>query len=176
MRQVCTVMVMTLLAACGGEAEVQRVDAPLAGAEASPHAGSDSAFEALQERGAGPLGMGVDQYASTHQFDILPDGGRIELQHDTDDAAAIARIREHLQEITRAFAAGDFSTPAFVHMQQVPGTDVMAAKRDVIEYDYRQLPRGGEVTITSTDAEALDAIRRFMEFQRADHRASGHGH
>ena len=38
----------------------------------------DSAFAALQERGSAAEAMGVDQYASAHLFDDLPDGGRIE--------------------------------------------------------------------------------------------------
>jgi hypothetical protein len=164
------------LLACGGDADVERTEPPVAGAEAMPGAGSDSAFEALQQRGAQPLGMGVDQERSTHRFDVLPEGGRIEYVYDSDDAEQVGRIREHLQDIARAFAAGDFSTPAFVHMQQVPGTGTMAAKRDVIAYEYRPLARGGEIVITTTDAEALQAIREFMDFQRSDHRAGGHGH
>ncbi len=131
-------------------------------------------FEALQERGA--IGMGVDQYASTHVFDALPDGGRIEYQHDRDDSAGIEQIRRHLREIQAAFEAGDFSTPAFVHAQQVPGTDVMAARREHIEYVYRDLPRGGELRLITEDAQALEAIREFMAFQRSDHRAEGMDH
>ena len=135
---------------------------------------SDSAFAALQHRGM--QAMGVDQYTSTHHFDALPDGGRIELQRDVDDSAGVAQIRRHLQEITKAFAAGDFSTPAFVHMQDVPGTRVMAVKRGVISYTYRELPRGGEVRIVTQDSAALEAIREFMAFQRQDHRAGGTDH
>jgi hypothetical protein len=138
------------------------------------HADTGSAFAALQKRGM--QAMGVDQYTSTHQFDALPDGGRIELQRDVDDTAGVAQIQRHLREITKAFAAGDFSTPAFVHMQDVPGTKVMAAKRGVISYTYRDLPRGGEVRIVTTDPQALEAIREFMAFQRLDHRAGGVDH
>jgi hypothetical protein len=142
-------------------------------AQAGPPA-EDSAFQALQQRGA--LGMGVDQYASTHVFDALPDGGRIEYQHDGDDAEGIEQIRRHLQEIRTAFAAGDFSTPAFVHARDVPGTDVMAARRDHIEYVYRDLPRGGELRLITEDPQTLAAIRDFMAFQRSDHRADGMDH
>ena len=115
----------------------------------------------------------MDQYTSTHLFDALPEGGRIELQRNVDDPAGVAQIRQHLQEIARAFQSGDFTTPAFVHMQSVPGTEVMAAKRDAISYEYRELPRGGEVHITTRDPDALVAIHEFMAFQRQDHRAGG---
>lgn len=155
---------MALLAACGGRP---------ANHTASPAPG-DTAFAALQRRGA--VAMGVDQYTSTHRFDSLPDGGRIELQRDGDDPEGVAQIRRHLQEIARAFAAGDFSTPAFVHMRDVPGTAVMAAKRGAITYTYRDLPRGGEVRIVTRDAEAVRAVHEFLAFQRGDHHAGGHVH
>lgn len=131
--------------------------------------GADSAFRALQDRGK--RAMGVDQYTSTHRFEALPDGGRIELQRDVDDSAGAATIRSHLREIARAFASGDFSTPAVVHMQEVPGVKVMTARRGEISYTYHDLPRGGEVRIQTKNPEALTAIREFLAFQRADHRA-----
>ena len=135
----------------------------------------DSAYAAVQSRGADPRGMGVDQRTSLHQFDALPDGGRIELQRAFDDTAGVMAIRRHLREIASAFAAGDFHTPGFVHMRQVPGTAVMAAKRDAITYAVRDLPGGGEVRITTTDAGAVAAVHQFIAFQRSDHRAGGVG-
>lgn len=131
----------------------------------------DSAFAALQARGH--QAMGVDQYTSTHRFDALADGGRIELQRDSDDPEGIETIRAHLRAIADAFSRGDFATPAFVHAERVPGTDVMAARRAHIRYLYRDLPRGGEVRIVTEDAEALRAIHAFMAYQRTDHRAGG---
>ncbi|MBI4500988.1 MAG: hypothetical protein HY700_07485 [Gemmatimonadetes bacterium] len=151
----------------------------LASAQAAGQSGqargqSDSAFAAMQARGK--TAMGVDQYTSRHQFDVLPDGGRIELQRDVDDPAGVAQIRRHLQRITKSFKAGDFTTPAFVHMQPVPGASVMAAKRGAITYTYHELPRGGEVRIVTHDPEALQAIEQFMAFQRQDHHAGGMDH
>ncbi|MFL5576742.1 MAG: hypothetical protein ACJ79S_12315 [Gemmatimonadaceae bacterium] len=136
---------------------------------------ADSAFAAVQARGADARGMGVDQSTSVHQFDALPDGGRIVLQRAVDDSVGVAQIRRHLRAIAAAFAAGDFRTPAFVHMQQVPGTAVMAAKRGAVTYVARDLPHGGEVRITTRDPEALAAVHEFIAFQRHDHRASGVG-
>src|SRR6185369_17537166 len=95
------------------------------------------------------------------------------LVRDTDDSAGVAQIRRHLREIADAFSRGDFSTPAFVHMQSVPGTRVMAAKRAVITYEPRDLARGGELRIRTSDHEALHAIHEFMAFQRQEHHAPG---
>jgi hypothetical protein len=134
---------------------------------------NDSAFAALQERGK--MAMGVDQYNSRHQFDVLPDGGRIALEMKDGDTLAVAQIRAHLKLIEHAFQAGDFSTPQFVHMRAMPGTGVMARRKALIHYSYADLPAGGEVRITTKDPESLRAIRRFMEAQRGDHKAGGHG-
>lgn len=135
----------------------------------APAATNDSAFRALQQRGRGT--MGVDQYASQHRFTDLPDGGRIELQMRDADPAEIAQIRRHLQQVTLEFSRGIFTAPDSTHAMVVPGTTVMAAKKAAIRYDFRPLPRGGEVRITTQDPEALRAIREFLAFQRGDHRA-----
>jgi len=139
----------------------------------APHAAGkhDSAFASMQARGK--MAMGVDQYTSTHHFDALPDGGRIELQRDVDDSAGVARIRAHMREIAHAFKSGDFSTPAMVHLREVPGTKVMAERRALITYEPRDLPRGAELLIRTSDATALRAIHDFMAFQRGEHHATG---
>lgn len=131
----------------------------------------DEDFAAMQERGAHV--MGVNQYMSAHVFEDLPDGGRVVLERaDAADTAAIRTIRAHMREIVADFRAGDFSKPFAVHAQTVPGTAVMRAKRAAIVYDARDLPRGGEVRITTSDSAAVNAIHRFLAFQRAEHHAN----
>ena len=131
----------------------------------------DSSFAALQARGK--MAMGVDQYTSAHRFDVLPDGGRIALEMKDGDSLAVAQIRAHMKLIEHAFQAGDFSTPEFVHARSMPGTDIMSRNKALIRYRYSDLPRGGEVRITTTDPQSLAAIREFLTAQRGDHRA-GH--
>lgn len=131
----------------------------------------DSSFAALQARGK--MAMGVDQYSSAHRFDVLPEGGRIALQMQDGDSLGVAQIRAHMKLIEHAFQAGDFSTPEFVHARSMPGTDIMSRNKALIRYTYADLPRGGEVRITTTDPESLAAIREFLTAQRGDHRA-GH--
>jgi hypothetical protein len=134
---------------------------------------TDSSFAALQARGQ--MAMGVDQYKSAHHFDVLPNGGRIALQMKDDDSLSTAQIRAHLKLIQHAFEAGDFSTPQFVHMRAMPGTAAMARRRAHIKYEYSDLPRGGEVRITTSDPDALAAIRQFVAAQSGDHRVE-HSH
>lgn len=135
---------------------------------------TDTSFAAMQSRGK--QAMGVDQYTSTHTFDSHATGGRITLLRDTTDSAGVAAIRAHLRDIAAAFGSGDFSTPQFVHMQTVPGTKEMAALRSKITYRVRDLPRGAELTISTSDTTALRAVHRFMAFQRGEHHAGGMTH
>jgi hypothetical protein len=138
----------------------------------SPGSAADRDFEAVQSRGR--VAMGVDQYTSTHLFQPRPDGGRIELQRDHADSAGRAQILRHMREIAAAFEAGNFSVPGFVHAREVPGTRLMAARRNEIRYEVESLPRGGALQLTSRDSLAVSAIHSFLAFQRKDHRAGMH--
>ena len=134
---------------------------------------TDSAFKAVQERGAEV--MGVDQYTSHHVFEDLPDGGRVVLaRDDASDSIAVAIIRAHLRAIADSFSRGIFTDPSRVHAREVPGTSPMARLRGKISYDMVDRPGGGEVRITSSDPEAIAAIHEFLAFQRMDHHAAGH--
>jgi hypothetical protein len=160
-------LILALVCACSpGSDAASRADARRAAAEA------DSRFADVQRRGH--AAMGVDQYTSTHLFQALPDGGRIELQRDTADSADRLRILEHMGKIAAAFGAGDFTVPGFVHAREVPGTAVMAARRATIRYVVESLPRGAAVRLTTGDSSAIEAIHEFLAFQRQDHRAGTH--
>jgi hypothetical protein len=130
---------------------------------------SDSAFRALQSRGKQV--MGVDQYSSSHVFEDFEDGGRVVLQRDVDDTAGTRVIREHMRDVAKRFTAGDFSLSEAVHDDHaIPGVETMRKVRTAIRYAYRDLPRGGEVRITTSDSRAVEAIHQFLAFQRSDHR------
>jgi hypothetical protein len=143
------------------------------GAPHTRQAAGDTSFAATQQRGR--MVMGVDQYTSTHVFEDLPDGGRIVLDRDSaSDTAGIRIIRAHMRAIAAEFAAGDFTKPFEVHAEVVPGTAVMAARRDRITYEAVDRPRGGEVRIRTTDSAAVAAVHDFLAFQRSAHHAGGH--
>ncbi|MFL5488676.1 MAG: hypothetical protein ACJ8AJ_09360 [Gemmatimonadaceae bacterium] len=134
---------------------------------------SDSAFALLQQRGESA--MGVNQYTSQHVFEPLPDGGRIVLQRKESDTTGEETIRAHMRTIATSFANGDFAVPGFVHAtSDVPGTGRMKELRAEIVYSARDLPRGGEVVISTKNPDAVAAIHEFLAFQRMDHRAGMH--
>ncbi len=118
--------------------------------------------------------MGVDQAASSHRFETLPDGGRIVyVMNDTRDAAGVSVIRHHLQAIADSFTAGVFSDPMLVHAREVSGAATMSRLKDRISYRYADRAGGGELRLLTADPEAGAAIRDFLAFQRSDHRAPG---
>ena len=163
MRATLLVSAALLLAACDKQPSV---------ATARRSAASrDTAFARVQSRGQ--VAMGVDQYTSTHIFEPLPDGGRIELQRDAQDSAGASQIRRHMREIAASFAAGNFQLPGFVHARTVPGTEVMAAHRAEITYRVEDLPRGAALRLSSTTPSVVRAIHDFLQFQRQDHHAAG---
>ena len=135
-------------------------------------AANDPTYAGVQVRGESV--MRVNQYTSTHVFEPLPDGGRIELERDAADSAGAAQIRRHMHDIASRFAAGDFRLPGFVHARRVPGTDVMSARRTEIRYIVDSLPRGAALRLRSADPAAIRAIHDFLAFQRQDHHAAAH--
>lgn len=161
-------ILLALAAVAGGSpaARAQSHDHDAKRRHTAPRA--DTAFQGVQNRGARV--MGVDQYTSSHRFQALADGGRIELQRNVDDTAGVRMIRDHLRTIAKQFEGGDFSSSATVHARVVPGTTVMRARRDAIAYEFRPLARGGEVRIRTRDPHAVRAVHEFLAFQRSDHR------
>ena len=158
-----------LISSCTGSPEAAETETARRAAAAG-----DAGFAATQARGG--VAMEVDQYTSTHLFQPLPDGGRIELQRDAPDSAGRGRILAHMGRIAEAFVAGDFRIPGFVHAREVPGTGVMAAERGKISYAVESLPRGAALRLRSSDPAAVEAIHEFLAFQRMDHRAGAqHG-
>src|SRR3954470_8748702 len=80
--------------------------------------------EELNRRGA--LAMGFDQQKTRHRFTASRSGGTIAVDaNDAADAESLAAIRSHLQEIARAFAAGDFAKPLQTHGEMPPGAEDM---------------------------------------------------
>ena len=156
-------------------------DCPLAGAARGddPH---DCPLAAGREPSAGHAhagdpggraekGMGFSQERTTHHFLLSPDGGSIEVTaNDRSDAASRDQIRMHLAHIREMFTAGDFSIPMFVHDTTPPGVSTMKRRAGDIRYSYEEIAGGGRVGITTSDADARDAIHDFLRFQIQEHR------
>ena len=130
------------------------------------HAAHDASLDERGERA-----MGFSQTATVHHFILTPDGGRIQVEvRDASDASNRELVRQHLTQVARAFAAGDFDTPALVHARVPPGTDAMRRLKSEITYTYEETEAGARIHIKTNNAEALAAVHAFLRFQIEDHR------
>ncbi len=120
--------------------------------------------------------MGFDHEKTTHHFQLMSDGGAIQVEANApEDTASSDQIQEHLSHIAQMFADGDFTAPMLIHAQTPPGVAVMKRLTAEIEYRFEKTERGGRIRITTTNGEALAAIHEFLRFQIRDHGTSDSG-
>jgi len=138
--------------------------------EQCPHkAKGEEAQAAMTERGE--HAMGFSQTSTTHHFLLNADGGVISVSaNDAKDAESRDQIRMHLRHIARAFSNGNFDIPVFVHGQTLPGVPAMKHHSSDIRYDFKETEAGGQVSLSSNDPEAIDAIHDFLNFQIREHK------
>ena len=116
--------------------------------------------------------MGFDPQLTAHRFSLFTDGGAIDVNvKNPADTTNRDAIRSHLPHIAMMFGAGAFDAPMLVHdAANVPGTKVMAARKDAIRYQYEDTPSGGRVNIVTSDRKALAAVHEFLQYQISEHK------
>jgi hypothetical protein len=125
--------------------------------------------QTLEERGN--QGMGFDQEKITHHFLLTKDGGVIQVMaNSADDKISVDQIKMHLHHIAGAFSSGDFEIPMFVHDQTPPGVPTLKRLRKKLHYNLQTMDNGGRVVITTSNAEARQALWDFLRFQITEHK------
>src|SRR5262245_38807335 len=111
----------------------------------------DNSHRSMNDRGA--MVMGFDQEKTAHHFYLYDDGGAIDIAvKSASDVANRDAIRSHLPHIAMMFSGGDFNAPMLVHESAaVPGTAVLAQRKDTIRYTYAETASGGRVNIVTKD-------------------------
>lgn len=123
---------------------------------------------AMLERGN--VEMGFNQSMIHHHFMATTTGGEIMIMSaNMNDTKTINEIRSHVRDIQYEFSQGNFTKPFYIHAQAVPGTDVMTAKKDLIQYSIKDIDGGSALILTTNDTELLNGIRQFMDFQSSQH-------
>jgi hypothetical protein len=119
-------------------------------------------------RGQTVMGFNLDR--STHRF-IKNGYGGIEqvVADDPADSKTIEAIRAHVSGVAEAFQNGDFSSPAAIHGDSMPGLSVLRAAGSKLEVTYRELPEGSEITYRSNDRVVIDGIGLWFDAQLSDH-------
>ena len=114
--------------------------------------------------------MGFDQDAVVHHFVLRPSGGSIGVEvRDPKDAANLAAIRTHLRKIADDFGRGHFDAPFTTHGEVPPGVPTLQRLKSAVSYAYVDTTAGGRVDVSTTNAEALEAIHDFLRYQIREH-------
>ena len=129
---------------------------------------TDSNQTAMLERG--DIAMGFNQSMIHHHFMATKTGGEIMIMSiNMSDIKTINEIRSHVKDIQYEFSQGNFTKPFYIHAQVVPGTDIMTAKKNMIQYSIEDIDGGSVLILRANNTELLDAIQQFMNFQSTQH-------
>jgi hypothetical protein len=140
---------------------------------------SESRLDEVTERGARVMPFDLEQ--TTHVFTKTETGGVQQvIAKDPAQGEQIELIRQHLSKIAREFAQGDFSDPAKIHGEAMPGlAELKAAKPGAIQIEYREIAAGAQIDYVTKDPSLIDAIHRWFDAQLSDHArhaVPGHPH
>ncbi len=98
----------------------------------------------MATRGAQVMPFDLEQ--TMHVFQSLDDGGLQTVRtKDPANREQIALIQTHLQEEVAKFQRGDFSDPATIHGEAMPGLAELRAGAGQIEMQYTPLPDGAQM-------------------------------
>jgi len=115
--------------------------------------------------------MGFDQDKTVHHFVLTESGGYIDVStRDASDSSNRAAIKSHLGHIAQMFKEGNFDIPMLVHGEKPAGVETMQRLKDKIKYEYKATDRGGRVTITTSDKQALQGVHEFLRYQIKEHK------
>jgi hypothetical protein len=131
--------------------------------------------EEVATRGAQVMPFDLEQ--TMHVFQPLEDGGRqIVTANDPSNSVQIALIQAHLQEEAAKFRQGDFSDPAKIHGEDMPGLATLRAGAGHIDVQYTPLSNGAQIQYSTKEPALIAALHQWFAAQRSDHghHASGH--
>ena len=119
-------------------------------------------------RGAKVMPFDLEQ--TTHVFQKLDDGGLQKvIVKDPANKKQIALIQSHLKEESEKFRRSDFSDPAKIHGEDMPGLAQLKAGAGKIDIRYTALPDGAQIRYTAKDPKLVTALHQWFAAQLSDH-------
>ncbi|MFY9739089.1 MAG: hypothetical protein WAK11_08535 [Candidatus Cybelea sp.] len=120
--------------------------------------------------------MPFDMTAAMHMF--LPDstGGVLEVMFYNMDHRQITLVRSHLLAEAAKFARGDYSDPAYIHGQGMPGLGQLESSASSVSVRYFETPTGAAITFSSAEAGVVSAIHQWLAAQQQDHGSAAMQH
>ncbi len=148
----------------------------LSSAYAAPKA-TEKRIAEVARRGVHVMPFDLD--LSTHVFSKTAKGGVQDvIAKNPNNPLQIKLIREHLTKISRDFRQGDFSDPAKIHGDNMPGLKKLRkANQNQLKIVYKELPMGASIKYSSDDPALISAIHQWFDAQLNDHArhaTSGH--
>jgi uncharacterized protein (DUF305 family) len=123
----------------------------------------------------GAMVMPFDLTKTTHMFTDTDTGGReVVTANDPADSQQIDLIRTHLKGLVPQFSSGDFSSPAAIHGDEMPGLAQLRAGYSKIQFTYEELPSGAALTYRTTDSVMVSVLHTWFTAQRTDHGTTHH--
>ncbi len=125
--------------------------------------------------------MPFELSATQHVFIKTPTGGIQQvIVKEPGDRKQVDLIRKHLKEIADRFGAGDFSAPANIHGQDMPGlAEIRKAPAGQLVVSYQSLSNGAQVEYSAQNPTLVTALHRWFDAQLSDHgkdAMEGHHH
>ena len=116
--------------------------------------------------------MPFDMSKTIHVFRMTQSGGveRVEVR-DPADNEQIPLIRRHLRHEASRFQRGDYSDPARLHGQDMPGLGILERNASGVSVSYAEVPKGAQITFETGDLRLLTAIHRWFGAQLSQHGA-----
>ncbi len=123
---------------------------------------------AVANRGAQVMPFDLD--TTMHVFERVSDGGlQTVTAKNPNDHEQIRLIREHVRKEAEAFSRGDFSDPARVHGEEMPGLKELRAGAGNIKVEYSDLPNGAQIKYITHDIAVVQALHQWFNPQVTDH-------
>lgn len=138
---------------------------------------SEQRLDEVTRRGMHVMPFDLEQ--TIHVFSKTAQGGeQAVIAKNSDNDEQIKLIREHLTKIFHEFQQGDFSDPAKIHGDSMPGLDALRkAQPGQLMMLYKDVPNGARITYTTDDPALIVAIHQWFDAQLSDHsRHSVAGH
>jgi hypothetical protein len=124
--------------------------------------------EEVAKRGAQVMPFDLEQ--TIHVFQKLDDGGLQKVVvKDPANKKQIALIQSHIKEESEKFRKGDFSDPAQIHGEDMPGLAELKAGAAKIDVRYTALSDGAQIRYTTKDSKMVAALHHWFDAQLSDH-------
>ena len=107
--------------------------------------------------------MPFDQSQATHMFLPDPNGGVLEIVVHDMDQTQISLVRSHLLKEAAQFTSGNYSDPAYIHGQTMPGLDQLQSGALRVSVRYFETPEPlsrSAVRIALSSPRSISGSRR----------------